>query len=96
LVRGQGNFWLTVSAPWIVSATTIVALARDEYVDGRPAFEIGTIGGAIAAPLSMVLFELSHAWVRSQASQRAWTVPRFQAGLVQNRTGVTVFVTESF
>src|SRR5262249_29954916 len=39
LVRGKGNFWLTVAAPWIVSATTIVALARDEDYDGRPAFE---------------------------------------------------------
>jgi hypothetical protein len=70
LVRGKGDFWLTIAAPWLVSATTIVALARDEDYDGRPAFEIGTIGGSIAAPLSMALFELSHAWARGRTPER--------------------------
>jgi hypothetical protein len=65
LVRGRGSFWLTVAAPWIVSATTFIALARDNNYDGKPALQIGTVGGALAAPLSIVLFELSNAAIRA-------------------------------
>lgn len=96
LVRGKGNFLLTVAAPWIISATTVVALARDEDYDGRPAFEIGTIGGAVAAPLSMVLFELSHAWVSAHSTQRARGAARFQAGVLQSRSGFTLFIARDF
>ena len=96
LVRGKGNFWLTVAAPWMVSATTIVALARDDDYNGRPAFEIGTIGGSIAAPLSMVMFELSNAWVRARSSRSPLGAPSFQAGLVQSRGGVTLWIAKEF
>jgi hypothetical protein len=69
LVRGKGSFWLTVAAPWIASATTFVALARDTNYDAEHAVQIGLVGGAIAAPLSIVLYELSHAWNRASASR---------------------------
>jgi hypothetical protein len=92
LVRGHGNFFLTIAAPWLVSATTIVALSRDEDYDGRPAFEIATIGGSIAAPLSMVLFELSHAWVLGRASEKTRAMAPLHIGLAPARgtIGVTV------
>lgn len=67
LVHGRGSFWLTVAAPWLVSATTFAALARDDDYDGRPALQIGAVGGAIAAPLAIALFELSSAVVRASA-----------------------------
>ena len=92
LVRGKGNFLLTVSASWLVSATTIVALARDEDYDGRPAFELGTIGGAITAPLSMVLFELSHSWTLGHASEARGAALPFQVGLSRGRSSVGVVV----
>jgi hypothetical protein len=96
LVRGKGNFWLTIAAPWLVSATTIVAISRDEDYDGRPAFEIGTIGGSIAAPLSMVLFELSHAWVRGHASGGVRAALPLHVGLSPARGSVGVIVAGPF
>ena len=91
LVRGKGNFLLTVSASWLVSATTIVALARDEDYDGRPAFEIGTIGGSVAAPLSILLFELSHSWVSGRETGSAKALP-IHVGFSRSRDGVGVIV----
>jgi hypothetical protein len=92
LVRGKGNFWLTIAAPWLVSATTIVALSRDEDYDGRPAFEIGTIGGIIAAPGSMALFELSHAWARGHTSERAGAALPLHVGLSTARGSIGLVV----
>jgi hypothetical protein len=92
LVRGKGNFWLTVSAPWLVSLTTIVALAREEDHDGRPAFEIGTIGGTITAPLSMALFELSHSWAARPATGGARARLPVHVGLSRSQHGVGVIV----
>jgi hypothetical protein len=92
LVRGKGNFWLTVSASWLVSATTIVALARDDEYDGRPAFEIGTVGGTIAAPLSMALFELSHSWAARPAIGSARAQLPIHVGLSRSQHGVGVIV----
>lgn len=96
LVRGKGNFWLTLSAPWLVSAVTIVALARDQDYDGRPAFEIGTVGGTIAAPLSMFLFELSHSWVRGHPSVSARTPLPLHVGLSPGRGGIGVMIAGPF
>lgn len=92
LVRGKGNFWLTIAAPWLVSATTIVALARDEDYDGRPAFEIGTIGGSIAAPVSMALFELSHAWASGHTSERPRAALPMHVGLSPARGSIGIVV----
>lgn len=67
VVHGQGSFWLTIAAPWLVSAATAIALARDQNTDGHPALQIGTWGTAIAAPLSVVSYELSNAANRQNA-----------------------------
>jgi hypothetical protein len=92
LVRGRGLFWLTVAAPWVVSATTFVALARDRDYDGKPALQIGGVGGAIAFPLSIVLYELSHAVNRANAS-RPSAVSQFHLGIGPHRDGVELLVT---
>jgi hypothetical protein len=92
LVRGKGNFFLTVSASWLVSTVTIVALARDEDYDGRPAFEIGTIGGSVAAPLSMALFELSNSWARGRSSVRTKTALPLHVGVSPGEGGVRFIV----
>ncbi len=69
LVHGHGWLSVTVAAPWLVSALTGVALYRDENGDGRPALQIATWGSAIAAPLSIVSYELSNAASRAGASR---------------------------
>jgi len=61
LAHGNGSFWLTMAAPWVVSATTFGAIVFDKNYDGSPAIQIGAIGGAIAAPISVMLYELTHA-----------------------------------
>lgn len=61
LVRGRGSFWLTAAGSWAVSASAFTALALDEDYDGQPALAIASVGGAIAAPLGIVLYEVTHA-----------------------------------
>jgi hypothetical protein len=91
LVRGRGLFWLTVAAPWLVSATTIITLARDTDYDGKPAVQIGTVGGAIAAPLSIVLYELSHAANRANAP-RASAASQVHVAIGPRQGGVGLLV----
>jgi hypothetical protein len=59
ILGGAGSFWLTVAGPWMVSGATWIALALDQETEGSPAVQIATIGGAIAAPLGVLLYELS-------------------------------------
>lgn len=76
LVRGQGSFLATAAAPWLVSVTTVFALARDEDHDGRPAFQIGAIGGAAAAAISVTLYELTSARTRASTRPVVTATPR--------------------
>lgn len=85
-VRGEGSFWATSVLPWAVSVATVVALARDQETDGSPAFEIGGIGGAIAAPLSIALFELT-SW--ASVRKRTWAPT---AVVAPHRGGATLAV----
>jgi hypothetical protein len=71
LVGGEGSFWLTVAAPWIVAVTAGAALGLDKNYDGSPAFEIAAVGGAIAAPVSILLYELTHASARTSVPKDA-------------------------
>jgi hypothetical protein len=92
LARGEGSFWLTVAAPWIVSATTVAALVLDKDYDGIPAFQIGAIGGVAAAPISIVLYELTHA--RRHARPAADSRPTIAVD--PHRDGVALRVGGSF
>ncbi|HEY3236543.1 MAG TPA: hypothetical protein VGJ84_17630 [Polyangiaceae bacterium] len=93
LVRGNGSFLLTVGAPWIVSITTVVALLRDGEYDGRPAFEIGAIGSAVTAPLSIVAYELSHLLTRPRPAAPG---DRIQLAAVQRRGGMELLMSLRF
>jgi len=70
-VGGEGSFLFTVAGPWLVSATAFTAIALDQDYDGKPAFKISAIGGAIAAPLSIALYEVTHARRRAEKLRRA-------------------------
>jgi hypothetical protein len=91
LVRGRGSFWLTIATPWLVSATTIVALARDHDYDGQPALGIGIVGTAVSAPISIALYELTSAVNRSHSVRAGGALP-VRVALGPHRDGMELFV----
>ena len=95
LVRGQGSFWLTAAAPWIVSATAFTALYFDRDYDGSPAFQIAAIGGAITAPLSILLYEVTHARRRANAFREAASLRPYVA-LGPQSDGVALHIAGKF
>jgi hypothetical protein len=94
-VRGDGSFWLTVAAPWIVSATPFSTLVLDKDYDGDPAFQVGVIGGAIAAPVSIALYEITHARGRAKRLKEA-AAPRLHLAISPYRGGLALHVARVF
>jgi hypothetical protein len=89
LVDGEGSFWLTVAAPWVVSATAWTALVLDKSFNGKLAFEIATIGGAVAAPVSVLLYEITNARRRrSSPAESTGSCP--QVALSTRRGGMAL------
>lgn len=95
LVRGEGSFWLAAAAPWLVSATAFTALVFDQDYDGQPAFQIGVIGGAIAAPLSILSYELSHASARAETVKEV-AARRLHVAIGRHHDGMALIVGRRF
>jgi hypothetical protein len=93
LARGRGSFWLTVAAPWLASAAALTATITDQDYDGSPAFQIGAIGGAVAAPISVLLYELSSRRAETRR-ETASSPPRF--AVAPRQGGVAIHVGGAF